>query len=1357
MNRNALTRTASALPNTPVAASPASPPSRRFVMERTTGRKAPWALALCVAIGLMVSPLSAEISEPDHIIYGYATTDGVPLESGLVELRLEEGAPPLARFDLAADPATGNRFVLRVPMDSVGTRIPGRARSGDAALLFINGQPAGRTVIGSRGAVQLYDADPVTRIATPSFSIANASLVEGDSGTSLMNFEISLSAASSDEVLAVDWETRDGSAVAGSDYNATGGTAIFDPGDVTQVVSVEIIGDTVDAVNENFFVDLSNPTPDTTPPTVEIAVGTAQGTILDDDTPPTISINDSSLKEPDTGQENMTFQVSLSHTWKNPVTATVTTTGDTATGNSDYQSTSQMVTIPAGDLVATAQVPINADAEEDEGPETFFVNLSSPTQGSILDGQGVGTILDAAQILTFLEKQLEGASSVDGLVGPYSVAEYGDFIYVAGRSPGSIVIFERLFSGNLSFIGVVEKDPDTEAALNSLSGVEDLSISPDGEHLYAAAYGADSVLVFARDATSGLLTLLEVESDGVDDLTDTHPVTGISGNTVNGLEGAAGLAMDSTGTNLYVTGFTDNAVAVFTRESDSGDPDFGKISYQEVNVDLLSDGNGGTVDGAAGATAAIVSPDDSHLYVAANGENAIGVFTRLANGGLAFLEVKKDGAAGADGLGGAVALDIDPTGTHLYVAGQTDSGGAIAVFERATGARGATPGTLTFKEVHRNGAGTAGTQGLLGARSVDVSFDGRYVYTTGYSDNALSVFERSGDGTLTYREVKKDGTGVVDGLEGATDVLESADGQYIYGAGNQENALAVFRRDLLPPDNPTSLISTSHTTSVWSNDPTIDVQWAGATDDVGGAGLDGYSFLFDLASATDPDETVDELHGTDPHTTTSVALADGNSHWFHLRTCDDANNCATTAHLGPFFIDQTAPENPDLGDIEVTSFDGAETGPVFTVVQLEATWPAVDTSRSASDSGSGVAFFDVGFSTVDPSLVTCGEEEDVVASTAGPHSFTSEPLANGTYYFVICTADEAGNWSEVTGVGPLTVATSDSTPPTVTNVDTVTATSDGTLIEVEEIGPLPVTQFRMSFSEEMFDGTGADAASNDGNYRLLGPGPDESFQTVGCETLSGDDVQWPFASAAYAAQVTTLIVDGDFSLPAGSYRLIACGSTTLKDPSGNPLDGVGNGNLGIDFVRDFSVVADNLLRNPNFDDPLFSFWVPSDVTAGQGTADLDGAATSGSAEMEPPGVGENTVAAAQCFELPGTLPEDVMLAGWARIDSDDPGASAVLEVEYFDDVNCSGDSLGTVASSAVIGDTADGWSWLTSGVSTPPGTALWAKVTAVASRTTADAFLTEFDSIFFGEVVPEIPIFADGFESGDMTLWAPLP
>lgn len=119
--------------------------------------------------------------------------------------------------------------------------------------------------------------------------IANASRVEGNSGTATMAFMVSL-APSSPSSISVVATANNGSAVAGSDFAPAGPTTVtFSPGETTKAFNVSVIGDVVPEFDETFTVTLSAPTG------AVLGTGVATGTILNDDgTPqPPVVANDS--------------------------------------------------------------------------------------------------------------------------------------------------------------------------------------------------------------------------------------------------------------------------------------------------------------------------------------------------------------------------------------------------------------------------------------------------------------------------------------------------------------------------------------------------------------------------------------------------------------------------------------------------------------------------------------------------------------------------------------------------------------------------------------------------------------------------------------------------------------------------------------------------------------------------------------------------------------------------------------------------------------------------------------------------------------------------------------------------------
>ncbi|MBS0347732.1 MAG: trypsin-like serine protease [Proteobacteria bacterium] len=84
---------------------------------------------------------------------------------------------------------------------------------------------------------------------------------EGSSGTTHAYFLLQFTGVRSDpnEILSVDFATRDGTATAGQDYVAAHGTLKLYPGENQAVIPVEIIGDTTPEPDENFYLDVTHP------------------------------------------------------------------------------------------------------------------------------------------------------------------------------------------------------------------------------------------------------------------------------------------------------------------------------------------------------------------------------------------------------------------------------------------------------------------------------------------------------------------------------------------------------------------------------------------------------------------------------------------------------------------------------------------------------------------------------------------------------------------------------------------------------------------------------------------------------------------------------------------------------------------------------------------------------------------------------------------------------------------------------------------------------------------------------------------------------------------------------------------
>lgn len=319
--------------------------------------------------------------------------------------------------------------------------------NGDAVIepdetFFVNvTNVSGATLTDGQGVGTIQNDD------LPTLTINDVALSEGNSGTRLFTFTVSLSAPASTGGVTFNIATADGTAQDGNpggednDYVARSLTAQSIPaGSSTYTFDVTVNGDLTIEPNETFFVNVSNVT--------GAIVGDAQGlgTIQNDDSP-TLSINDVSQNETNSGTTTFTFTVTSSlPAPAGGITFDIATADGTAqddtppSEDNDYVARSLSAqTIPAGNTTYTFDVTINGDTLV-ESNETFFVNLSNVFNASALDGLGQGTIQndDTANLVIsqiyggggnasatytndFIEIFNRGTTTIDFSVTPYSV------------------------------------------------------------------------------------------------------------------------------------------------------------------------------------------------------------------------------------------------------------------------------------------------------------------------------------------------------------------------------------------------------------------------------------------------------------------------------------------------------------------------------------------------------------------------------------------------------------------------------------------------------------------------------------------------------------------------------------------------------------------------------------------------------------------------------------------------------------------------------------------------------------------------------------------------------------------------
>ncbi len=265
------------------------------------------------------------------------------------------------------------------------------------------------TIVGT-GTITNDDPLPQVRISN------SQPKAEGNSGTTEFFFEIQLVNASGQETasgqeVAVSFSTANGTAdVTNDDYIGQSGRITFAPGTTSKLITVLANGDTRNEADETFTVFLTNPQN----ATLASSQSSGQTTINNDDAVPTISIGDVTKAEGNSGNTAFVFQVTLSALSGKQVTVAFATANGTATvGNADYVATSGTLTFAAGVGIQTVTVQVIGDLF-DEADETFQVNLTNPTNATLADAQGIGTIQDeGTDNITFTLSTFAGKMFID--------------------------------------------------------------------------------------------------------------------------------------------------------------------------------------------------------------------------------------------------------------------------------------------------------------------------------------------------------------------------------------------------------------------------------------------------------------------------------------------------------------------------------------------------------------------------------------------------------------------------------------------------------------------------------------------------------------------------------------------------------------------------------------------------------------------------------------------------------------------------------------------------------------------------------------------------------------------------------
>ncbi len=722
-----------------------------------------------------VTPVADTTVEPDEtVIFQVANGTGYSIgnPSSATATIVNDDYPSAS---IAVSPASvyengGNNLVYTVSLSqpspsalSIGFSVGGTATSGtdyaavNSPLVIAAGQTSGtitvsptpdttvepdETVVISLNAGSGYTVgSPSSATGTilnddqPALSVNDVSQNEGNSGNTAFTFTVSLSQPAGSGGVSFDIATANGTATAGTDYISSSVNGLTIPaGSSSATFTVQVIGDTLNEPDETFFVNVSNVSGAT------VADGQGQGTIVNDDAQPSLSIGDVSVIEGNSGNTTATFTVTLSAASGQTVMVNYGTADGTATAGSDYVATSGPLAFAPGTTVQSIAVTIIGDTTV-EPDETFTVTLSAASNATIARATATGTILNDDAVVTISPTSLPaataGTSYSQTLTASGGTAPYG-FAITTGTLPVGML---------LSSAGVLTGTPSGSGSFNFTVSATDSGASPiSGSRAYTLTVAAPTVTLPATTLPNGTAgqaysAAITQASGGIAPYTYAVTAGALpAGVTVNSATGAL------SGTPTVTGNFSFTLVAT---DSTSGTPGQASRSYTlaivaptlTVAPSTLPSGTAGTAYSQTLSTSGGTAP---YTYALSSGALPAGLSLSSAGvlsgtpavaGSFTFVV----GVTDAGSFGGSHAYTLSIASPTLAITPPTLPAAAInASYSQALSTSG---GTAPYSYVLNAGALPSGMSlSAGGVLSGTPTTAGNFAFTVGVTDaNAFTA------------------------------------------------------------------------------------------------------------------------------------------------------------------------------------------------------------------------------------------------------------------------------------------------------------------------------------------------------------------------------------------------------------------------------------------------------------------------------------------------------------------------------------------------------------------------------------------------------------------------------------------
>ena len=412
--------------------------------------------------------------------------------------------------------------------------------------------------------------------------------------------------------------------------------------------------------------------------------------------------------------------------------------------------------------------------------------------------------------LSFQKAYMDEADGGDFLAGAsgLSLSANGENLYVIAHTDQSVSRFTINDSGELTlaqtllYTGIIE----------GLRAPVDMTVSPDGQHLYVISDAFDSMSAFSINAATGALNWIgnyQNNTAGVVNFDRPHTIL-----------------VSPDGQQVYVTCESYNGIVAFNRNPDNGaltylnsyQPDGFNGSHYATSMIISGEGlylyiafpdgiyqyDRNTLNGTLtesnffaleniGNTlirnVLVLNETDALLYATQRFSNKMTIFQYDLGDGFLFETASiQNGQNGVLGLENINSIFINPSENQLYSCAMNANNFVIGRYSLSA------DGMPQFVDIQED-MGLV-VDGLNNNYHGEISPDGRFLYVSGSADDAIAILEIDQmDGQVTYIGKVQNGLNGTAGLEGVTSTEISPNGLHLYATGSADNSLVVFDRN----------------------------------------------------------------------------------------------------------------------------------------------------------------------------------------------------------------------------------------------------------------------------------------------------------------------------------------------------------------------------------------------------------------------------------------------------------------------------------------------------------------------------------------------------------------------------------